>query len=104
MNSPEEYENIILLLKKTLEFYADKTNYGNYMGNPSNIDLDEHGSQARFVLKQADDLIEQNRKMQEDYDKLVAAGEMLQATEDKADPEKLMNFFKILGDERNSNV
>jgi hypothetical protein len=98
MNSPEEYENVFALMKKALEFYADKTNYGNYMGNPSNIDLDEHGSQARFVLKQTDELIEQNRKMQEDYDRLIAAGEQIMKSEDMADPQELMKKFKVLGD------
>lgn len=98
MNSPEEYENVFALLKKALEFYADKNQYHDGFGRKTSIDLDE-GSQARFVLKQTEDLIEMNRKMQEDYDKLMAAGEMLQATEDMADPEKLMKMFKILGDE-----
>jgi hypothetical protein len=101
MNSPEQYENIIALMKKALEFYADPKTYD---GTVPLIDIDEQGSQARFALKQADDLIEQNRKMEEDYDRLMAAGEMLQATEEKADPEKLMNLFRILGDERDNNV
>jgi hypothetical protein len=104
MSNSEEFENIIALLKEALKFYADQHNYNGPMGTIAPIDADEHGSQARFVLKQADDLIEQNRKMEEDYDRLMAAGEMLQTTEEKADPEKLMNLFKILGDERDNNV
>ena len=101
MNSPEEYENLIALLEKALEFYSDKM---NYIGNPSNVDHDEHGSQARFALSKSKEMIDNVRTMQEDYDRLMAAGEMLMATEDKADPEKLMEVFKVLGDERNSNV
>jgi hypothetical protein len=99
MNSPEEYENVFALLKKALEFYADARNYDGPMGNIAPIDLDEHGSQARFVLKQTEELIEQNRKMQEDYDRLMAASDILQATEDMADPQKLIEHFKLFGNE-----
>jgi hypothetical protein len=95
MSSPEEYENVIALMKKALEFYADPKTYD---GTVSLIDIDEQGSQARFALKQTGELIEQNRKMQEDYDRLMAAGEILQATEDIADPIKLIEHFKLLGD------
>lgn len=101
MNSPEEYENMIALLEKALEFYADKTNYSSYMGNPSNIDLDEQGSQARFALSKSKELAETNRKMQEDYDKIIAASEMLQASEEMADPEELIKAFKLFGDDKN---
>jgi hypothetical protein len=95
MNSPEEYENLIALLEKALEFYADPK---NYEGTVAMIDHDEYGSQARFALSKSKEMVDNAHKMQEDYDRLMAAGEMLQATEDKADPEKLMNYFKILGD------
>jgi len=97
MNSPEEYENVIALMKKALEFYADPK---NYTGTMAMIDLDEQGSQARFALKQAEDLIEQNLKMQEDYDRLMAAGEQLMATQDTADPEKLIKAFKVFENEK----
>lgn len=101
MSSPEEYENLIALLEKALEFYANKTNYDNYMGNPSNIDLDEHGSQARFALSKSKEMTENARKMQEDYDRLMAAGEMIQATEETIDPEELIKTLKIFGDDKN---
>ena len=97
MSSPEEFENVIALMKKALEFYADPKTYD---GTVPLIDIDEQGSQARFVLKQAEDLIEQNRKMQEDYDQIIAAGEMLQANHDKADPQKLMEVFKVFENEK----
>jgi hypothetical protein len=103
MNSSEEYKNVIALMKKALEFYADQRNYDGPMGNVAPIDLDEHGSQARFVLNQAEGLIEANRKMQEDYDKLVAAYGQLQTSENKADPQELIKAFKILGNE-NENL
>ena len=50
MNTPEEYENLISVMKKALEFYADQRNYDGPMGNAALIDLDEHGSQARLLL------------------------------------------------------
>jgi hypothetical protein len=37
--------------------------------------------------------------MHVNYDKLMAAGEILMATEDKANPEKLIEVFKVLGNE-----
>ena len=105
MNSPEEYENLIALLEKALEFYADKNNYTpkilKDMGERSLTTVEvDGGSQARFALSKSKEMIENVRKLQEDYDRLMAAGEMLQATEDIADPEKLMNLFKVLGDDK----
>ena len=101
MNSIEEYQNLVVLLKKALEFYSDKGNYGNYMGNPSNIDLDEHGSMARFALSKAKELEASNQKMQEDYDKFMAGYEMLQATDEIADPQELIKVFKTFTNDNN---
>jgi type I restriction-modification system DNA methylase subunit len=106
MNSIEEYQNLVGLLQEALKFYAKKNNYvqkaGGYNELTSRIELDA-GSQARFALKQAEDLTIQIQKMQEDYDKLIAASEMLQATDDMADPQELMKKFKVLGNE-NKNI
>ncbi len=103
MNNPEEYENLIALLEKALEFYANKENYKNRpfgIELVSSVEMDE-GSQARFALEQSKILIEVNRKLQEDYDKLMAAADQLQATDDMADPQKLMEVFKVFGNEDN---
>jgi hypothetical protein len=94
MSSPEEFENVIALMKKALEFYADPKTYD---GTIPMIDLDEQGSQARFALKQAEELIEQNRKMQEDYDKFMA-----QASDGIADVEALIKAYKILNNDNNN--
>ena len=51
----EQYENLILLLKKALEFYANENNYVNKKNNIAMIDADKHGSQARFVLKKIEE-------------------------------------------------
>ena len=99
MSSPEEFENVIALMKKALEFYADPK---NYEGTIPMIDLDEQGSQARFALKQAEELIEQNRKMQEDYDNLIAGYDQLQVSGDIADVDKLKQIFKLMGNEDNN--
>jgi hypothetical protein len=100
MNSIEEYQNLVNLLKTTLEFYADERNYAGYMGNPASIDLDEHGSQARFVLAKVKELEELNQKMQDDYDRITAGYEQLQASDDVADIKELMKTYKILGDDK----
>ena len=106
MNSIEEYQNLVGLLEKALEFYANKENYK--ASRPvngeiySSIELDE-GSQARFALSKSKEMIEANRKMQEDYNKLIAASEAIQASEDMTDPKELMKKFKVLGNE-NENL
>lgn len=102
MNSPEEYLNLIALLEKALEFYANKSNY-KYpdFAKPrikSQVDVDG-GSQAQFALEQSKILIEANRKMQEDYDKL-----MTQASDGIADVEALIKAYKILDNDNNNNV
>ena len=71
MNSIEEYQNLVELLKQALRFYANKSTYGNFMGSPSSIDLDEHGSQARFALEQVDKIEKANQKMQDEYNKVI---------------------------------
>jgi hypothetical protein len=106
MNSIEELQNLIELLKQALNFYANGENYkGNKSASSccsgisvSKVEMDE-GIQARFALKQAEELIETNRKMQEDYDRLMSAADQLQATGDMADPQELIKAFKILGNE-----
>lgn len=108
MNSIEERENLIELLKQALKFYANQENYkGNTSvsvcggASVSLVEIDE-GSQARFALEKARQLAEQNQKIQDDYDKLMSASEQLQYIEDIADPQKLMEAFKVLGDENNN--
>jgi outer membrane protein TolC len=79
----EQYENLIALLKKALEFYG---NQANYIEKPYNdglisiIELDE-GSQARFALKKVEETLNLNQKLQEDYNKVI--GETIDAIENK---------------------
>ena len=71
MNSIEEYQNILELLKRALEFYADTRNYEGSMGTVASIALDEYGSQARFALAKIKEIKDGEEKMQSDYDKIV---------------------------------
>ena len=78
MNSTQDYENLIELLKIALEFYAnkknyDKTSYSESRGNISSIDLDEYGSQARFALKKIKEIREINEKLVKDYSAEIEA-------------------------------
>jgi len=105
MNSIEEYQNLVGLLKEALKFYANKNNYvqraGGYNELTSRIELDG-GSQARFALKQAEDLTIQIQKMQDEYDKLIAGYDQLQVSGDIADIDKLKQIFKLMGNEDNN--
>jgi hypothetical protein len=100
MNSIEEYQNLVALLKTTLEFYADQRNYAGYMGNPASIDLDEHGSQARFALEQINGQELQNQKMLDDYEKLMADSEFMESGE--TSPLELIKHFNLTHDEGNN--
>jgi hypothetical protein len=71
LNSIEERDSLIQLMREALKFYADQRNYNGPMGNIAPIDSDEHGSQARFALAKVKELIDQNQKIQDDYDKLI---------------------------------
>jgi hypothetical protein len=81
INTLQELENLVVLMQEALKFYA---NANNYKGNKniccsgisvSLVEMDE-GSQARFAIDSAKNLIEQNQKMQNEYDKLIAEGQI----------------------------
>lgn len=97
MNSIEEYQNLVELLKTTLKFYADKRNYPVKTSNVSSPIEVDNGFQAQFAINKVKELEELNEKMQEDYDKFMAGYEQLQASEETADPQKLLEVFKIIG-------
>jgi hypothetical protein len=69
MNS-EQYENLIEFLKQALSFYANKENYLFYKDKDAPIALDE-GSQARFALKRVQEILDENQKMKDDYNRLI---------------------------------
>ena len=107
MNTIEELQNLIELLKQALNFYANGENYrGNRSASScsgisvSKIEMDE-GSQARFALEKAKQLAELNQKMQDDYDKFMVGYEQLKANDNIADPQELIKVFKTMGDDKN---
>jgi len=72
MNNINDSQNIVNLLKEALKFYADKNNYFSATDKPSNIYLDEYGSQARFALNKATELEELIKKSEDEYLKNIA--------------------------------
>ena len=100
MNNIEQYQNLVELLKKALEFYADERNYAGYMGNPASIDLDEHGSQARFALAKLKETTDAQQKMEDDYNKIMK--ETIEAIESHPfDIRKEIDMLKNIGDDNN---
>ncbi len=102
MNSIEDYQSLIELLKNVLEFYANSSNYACHMGNPSSIDLDENGSQARFALAKIEEMKTNNQKILDDY--VNFSEKMLDGVENKIsngdlDTQELLKTIKNLNDE-----
>jgi hypothetical protein len=87
-----EDTNLIELLRQALLFYANKKNYGNIRRNAP-IDADEYGSQARFALKKVQETLDANKKLQEEYNKVI--GETISAIENNPiDLTTTINSFK----------
>ena len=82
------------------EFYADVRNYEGPMGTIAPIDLDEHGSQARFALDLTKKLSDQNQKMQDDYDKLIMEAGNIES-DGETNPIDLINVFIQSRDDKN---
>lgn len=111
--SPEEYENQISLLKEALKFYANKNNYYCSPELRSNVELgtcisvqksvtdtminSDKGHQARYALEQLNIVEEANKKMKEDYDKII--GDTIKAIENH--PIDLTDAIKNLKDLNN---
>ena len=69
----EHYENIIALLKETLNYYSNENLYKQRAdSNPSlyKINLD-NGEYARNTLKLVDELEKSNESFEHDYEKLI---------------------------------
>jgi cytochrome c peroxidase len=82
MNNIEEYQNLIGLMKKALEFYADPKNYEGECEDNTPIVADELGSQARFVLEKLEQLENLNKVMEDEYTKDVTDKDVLNAIEE----------------------
>jgi hypothetical protein len=103
MNSPEEYQNLIELLKLALKFYANKNNYVKLGDRNLSMAEVDNGAQAQFALEQANHLDELNKKMQEDYDNaMINMINMVEDREEDIDTLKLIEEYKKLGNENNN--
>jgi len=91
----DSYRSLVELLKKALEFYADKNTYSGFMGNASSIDLDDQGSQARFALDKIREVEESHEKLLADWDEIKIKHADFFNNVDQ--------FKKIFGDENNEN-
>lgn len=90
--SIEQYENLVALLKKALEFYANQSNY--YSGNEFKLSLilKDDGSQARFALKKIEELEEINKNIEDEL--LKKYGSSTDDDFDSHDFSKIINEFK----------
>jgi len=107
-NSIEGYQNIIELLKRTLQFYALKENYT--VNHPVNNELFsfvemDGGSQARFTLDKVRELDELNEKMERDYNAEIDALQNMSDSElesfGETNPLDLIKAFKTFTNDNN---
>ena len=91
----EENQNHIELLRQALLFYADRENYVGEKGKSTLIELDK-GSQARFALKNLNDLKEYENKMEADYMKNV--NEAIETGDSPENILKIIESFKNIAD------
>lgn len=68
--------SVIILFKKVLEFYANSNNYIETNNGKSYVELDG-GEQARFVLKQVDDIEKTTNIYDFDYFQMNNSGELI---------------------------
>ena len=87
MNS-EQYENLIALLEKALEFYANEKIYQSYYNREALIVLD-NGSQARFALTKINETREAQENFEKDYGKLTD-----NVTKSLENPETILNAIE----------
>lgn len=71
MNSVEEYQNLVELLKTALNFYANPSNYNGAMGTIAPIASDEYGSQARFALEKVSELENLSKTVEDEFVKNI---------------------------------
>jgi hypothetical protein len=70
MNNIEDYQNLVIVLKKVLEFYANKENYE--VNVPQNnvlyayIEMDK-GVQAKFALEKIQEFEKNGKSMEDDF-------------------------------------
>lgn len=95
----DEYQNQLDLLKEALKFYADEQTYSD-LNSVAPIILDEHGSQARFALEQLEKLERVNKKLKEDYNRII--GETIKAIE--STPFDLTGMIKTIKNDNGNKI
>lgn len=100
MSNITEYQNLVELLKKTLEFYADDSNWTSIMPiNDEIISLIEQdgGAQARFALEKIENFNKTQIDDIEGYIKNIE--ETLEDNDDVDDLYKTLNELKRIADQ-----
>lgn len=115
MNSIEEHQNLVELLKQALLFYGNENNYpkmktitgndSNTIGNNSSqIEIDR-GSQARFALGKIDEVNNNNQKILDDYvnlsEKMIGSAEDNISTSDLDVQELIKTIGELNGEDNN---
>lgn len=100
MNNIEEYQNLVGLLKKALEFYANTNNYKSDVDNAAMIDLDEYGSQARFALKKIQEVEKMQKELEQQFVNDVTKA--IENNEGTNGAQKIIEDFKNLINENNN--
>lgn len=98
MNNIPEYQNLIELLKKTLEFYSNQDNYIEKPLNDGLVSLIEMdgGQQADFALKKIKEFNQNRNDNVEEYLKNIA--ETLEENDDVDDLYKKLTELRKLAD------
>jgi len=99
LENKEHYENIISLLEKGLELYADENNYEVTDDTPSPIQMDK-GSHARFILEQINKITREVKHIDVDFHDLLEKN-----TDIKFDGEMIMKeLIKLKNDTTNDGT
>lgn len=70
----ELYENVISLLIKGLEIYADERKYEAPIGVPTQMDLDK-GTNARFTLNNVNQILSTIKNIDNDFNSIIKGAE-----------------------------
>ena len=105
MNSIEEYQNLVNVLKQALQFYANTKNYTqNKNVNStlfSQIEMD-CGAQARFALDKINEREIMDKKIQDEYTELT--DNMIKNIDDNSDNVEINNLLKAFNSLNNENI
>ena len=94
MKTIDEYNNILELLKKALEFYAkDDTYTQKTQENPKMVELDR-GSQARFALEKLNEFLDEGKSNEKEFVNNIRKA--IEANEDYDTMMGLINAYKIM--------